>query len=413
MTDLTFDRLKERLDLLSEVEKDLGPGRKSGKWVLFSCPFPGHNHGDSNPSLGLTPETGRFFCFACGAKGDVLDWLHTYRGMTWKEITALEDSGNLPEARPRPARSAPDPEQSGPPAQAWQARGLAFVAYAERELWEGAGTREKVYRPFPGGDLLTPLEYLHWRGLSEETIRFWRLGYNPKDCYDKRDAWGLNPKLNDKGHESKVKLEQGITIPCLITRDWATVAKDLWYIKIRRLPGKVNSITGNADKFTRVTGPGSALFGADNLYIAGNGTGVGVLTEGEFDVILAGQVLPEVGFATLGSASDTLNLAAWGAYLLPLRWLLAAYDVDKAGISGASRLAQVLRKIHPVRVPALRAGDKDITDYTQAGGDLWAWLRYNLESLGALGALGGLLGACPEPMPAELEAALTAGMVQA
>jgi DNA primase len=271
-------------------------------------------------------------------------------------------------------------------------RGLAFVAYAEKELWEGAGSTDKVYQ-VPDGDLLTPHDYLHWRGLSDDTIHFWRLGYNPHKMQDTGAGWGIT---------KPVILPRGITIPCLVTCDWSTHAKDLWYVKVRQVAGK--------PKYLNVTGGQDALFGADNLYIAGNGSSFGLLTEGEFDTILAGQIVPEVGFATLGSAVNSLDLAAWGAYLLPLRWLLAAYDLDKAGAKGAAKLVGELGKIHLVRVPALRAGDKDLTDYNQAGGDLWAWLRYNLETLGAL---DGLLGGGSEPIPADLEAAIMAGMVQA
>lgn len=69
MTDL--QDLKSRLELLAEVEKDLGPGKKHGRYTMFSCPFPGHSHGDRRPSLAAY-EDGSYFCFTCGAKGDVL-----------------------------------------------------------------------------------------------------------------------------------------------------------------------------------------------------------------------------------------------------------------------------------------------------------------------------------------------------
>lgn len=415
MTDSNLERkiqdLKARLSLLAEVEKDLGPGRKSGRWLLFSCPFPGHKHGDSKPSLSVTPDNGRYFCFTCRAAGDVITWLKEYRGMPWKDILELDDSGAIPAAAPRQAApTQPQKQPSQPPGDTWQARGLAFVEECEKELWSGAGRTDKVYKRGP--DLLTPWEYLLARGLSPQQIQSYRLGYNPRDLYDKRESWGLTFEVNEKGNEKKVKKEQGITIPCLITSDWATQQKDLWYIKIRRLPGKINPVTGAPDKYTGITGGQAALFGADNMMTSARdsaGAGIGLLTEGEFDAILADQIIGDIcGVATLGSASKGLDLAAWGPYLMPLGWLLAAYDLDPAGKKGLADLLGQAGSIHPVRVPALNPGDKDITDYHLAGGDLYKWLRYNLAMLGVPEAQTE-----PEEIPAELQAAYAAGRTNA
>lgn len=358
MTD--FEDLKERLDLLTEIEKDLGPGRQSGRWVLFHCPFPGHKHGDSNPSLSVTNDNGRYYCFSCGQSGDVITWLREHREMSWKDIKALVASDDLPPARPRSAEVCAQiiPQtETDPPSKAWQMRGMELITECASMLWSTAGE--------------DALNYLRGRGLRDDTIRFYQLGFNLSDRWDKREAWGLPKDPDGRG----VWLPKGVVIPCLITSDWSTREKCLWYIKIRR--------PTDDPKYLFVTGGRPALFGADNLYLAGNGAGYGLLCEGEFDCMLAAQELPEVGAATLGSAVKHLSTTAWGRYLLPLRWVLAAYDTDQAGMAGAAALAKAVNT-RPVNVPVLRSGDKDLTDYHQAGGDLWQWLKYNLERLGAL-----------------------------
>lgn len=349
MTDL--QELKERLDLLGEVEKDLGPGKKSGRWVQFSCPFPGHAHGDKNPSLGITPENGRFFCFTCGAKGDVITWLHDYRRLSWREIHDLGDSGNLPPARPRPPIPAPDPAPICPPPAAWQARGLGFVAECEGHLWGPEGARALAY-------------LMAVRGLTAETIKAFRLGYNLADAWQDRRSWGL--AASNKG----LWLPRAIVIPWLI--DGA-----LWAVNMRRPAGN--------PKYYKIAGSQSALFNADGL----RGADLLLLTEGEFDCMIAAQEMGDVcGVATLGSASKKLDLTTWGVALLGPTAILAAYDPDAAGGKGAAALAALTERVHPVRVPRLRAGDKDLNDYHRAGGDLWEWLRYHLDRLGLLAALG-------------------------
>ena len=103
------------------------------------------------------------------------------------------------------------------------------------------------------GEALTPLDYLHWRGLTDSTIRFWRLGYNPSGLRDKREAWGLD--IDSKANS--IYLPHGITIPCLITRDWSNQAQELWYIKVRRITGD--------PKYKHIAGGRPALYGADSL----------------------------------------------------------------------------------------------------------------------------------------------------
>lgn len=355
MTD--FKDLKERLDLIAELEKDLGPGHKSGKWVKFSCPFPGHKHGDHNPSLGATPATQTFYCFTCGKTGDLITWLREYRGLDWKEIKALAGSDSLPPPKPRPAAEL-QPDPSGPPSPAWQAQAESFLESCKKSLWSPEG--EKA------------LEYLRAaRGLRDDFINYYGLGYNPQDIYTDPAAWGFDlaawkEEHKDSRNPGKLWLPRGIVIPWLI-------GGILWGVNIRRPAGD--------PKYFKIPGSQAALFGADNL----RGSLFVLLTEGELDAILADSLVGDVcGVATLGSATKRLDLAAWGVYLLPARAILAAYDLDEAGKRGLADLMGKSARIHPARVPALRPGDKDITDYWRSGGDLWEWLKYNLDRLGLL-----------------------------
>ena len=67
------------IDLNALIEHDLGQGRRSGRWTLFHCPFPGHAHGDRKPSLAVTNGDGQrgpgWRCFACGRHGGTIKWL--------------------------------------------------------------------------------------------------------------------------------------------------------------------------------------------------------------------------------------------------------------------------------------------------------------------------------------------------
>jgi DNA primase len=334
-----FDDLKASHDLLALVEQDLGKGRRSGRWWMFSCPFPGHANADRHPSLAVTPDNGRWHCFTCGRSGDVVSWLRQYRELPWDIIFQL-NSDDLLQSHQTPTLQE---VSSGPPSEAWQTQGKSVVCSGEYVMWK------------PEAEMA--LSWLHKRGLTDSVIRHYHLGYNRYDTYQKPEHWGL------KG--SRIWLPRGIVIPTI-------VKGELWNIKFRRPTG--------IPKYVQPRGGRSALFGADDL----PGSELVLLTEGELDCVLAGQHLGDVlGAATLGSALQHLDLRTWGPYLLPARLILAVYDLDPAGQSGSEQLGQLSARIHRLQLPALRPGDKDLTDFVRSGGQPWEWLVAQLRALGS------------------------------
>jgi DNA primase len=245
------------------------------------------------------------------------------------------------------------------PAGDWQAWARQAIDICQAKLWTPEGRQA--------------LDYLRGRGLTDDTIRIYRLGYCPGVWFG--ELW----------------IQRGVLIPCVI-------GLEVWYLKIRLLPGEPCRCSscktempgpgacpkcGEGNKYRGVKGNRTAaIFGADNLL----GAEIGIFCEGEFDCMIASQELGDVaGVATMGSAGNHLDLATWGAYLLGLRYILAVYDTDEAGQKGAVALAALTERVAICALPHTN-GVKDINDYTLAGGDLWAWLRGNLARLGALPA---------------------------
>jgi len=74
---------------------------------MARCPF----HADTHPSMGVFLDTNRFFCFRCGAKGDVLDLIQRLDGIPFREAVArlgdqAPESPPKPEQRRAPLRTA-------------------------------------------------------------------------------------------------------------------------------------------------------------------------------------------------------------------------------------------------------------------------------------------------------------------
>lgn len=356
-----------KANLLKVVEQDLGPAEhKSGGWWFWKCPF--HAQGqERTASLSVTPDNGRWHCFSCWAHGNAIDWMMRFRGLLF--VDACEQLGfdrrseTVPVSTGQPERrpAAPDVE---PPGAGWQERAQAFVNYAHEQLRGEAGESARSY-------LRTE------RGLKEETIRTWSLGYNPQKIHDQGvDRWGVVGR--------SVYLSPGIVIPCKIDGV-------LWYIQIRRpyVPeeGGEDSLAAclgytvdwrpERKYFAVKGGEGPALYGADKL----QGTPLLLFCEGEFDALLAWQELHDlVDVVTMGgSMKGSSGLPGrWLVHLAPYRAILVAYDADGSGQRGAKMLTQQSSRVHSITVPA----GGDIVGFWQQGGDLRAWLLGELDRLG-------------------------------
>lgn len=229
------------------------------------------------------------------------------------------------------------------PNAVWQTRAHEFVAESEACLWSSAGTRARAW--------------LHARGLSEETLRVWRIGFNPKQRYESSHLWGLSIEFNQEVQSKTIRLPRGIVIPC-------ESSGMIWYLKIRLAIGD--------PKYWKVRGGTHALFGAETLrqsdYV--------VVTEGEFDAILTHQVLQHavdlklrsIGVCTLGSAVDRIEVADWAAYLLPVARFYVCYDDDAQGARGTIWWHELSHRVKRVTIPRLNPHDKDLTDFHNHGG---------------------------------------------
>ena len=75
---------------------------------MACCPF----HEDTHPSMGVFLDTNRFFCFRCGAKGDVLDLIQRLEGIPFREaVTRLGDQAPQSALESDQRRAAGQPEQ--------------------------------------------------------------------------------------------------------------------------------------------------------------------------------------------------------------------------------------------------------------------------------------------------------------
>jgi DNA primase len=159
-----IDELRARIDPVEVIGRRLEL-RKTGTSFSASCPF----HSDRTPSFRVYPDSRRFKCFGCGARGDAFEFLQRFEGKDFKTVVRelAAEAGIAVEDRKAngaaPARTA----------------GLERVCEAAHAHWTGRlwGTGGEPAR-----------NYLASRGVDEATARRFHLGYAPNEWHDLHSA---------------------------------------------------------------------------------------------------------------------------------------------------------------------------------------------------------------------------------
>ena len=364
----------ENLNGLTLIESDtelkmVARTREHGDEYAGPCPFCGGT--DRFHVWPDHPDGLRWRCFGrrtgrngCDRGGDLLAYLVERDDVTPQEAGRIRHNQDpsaptgprpSPPRRARPAPTGPVRAKAGsPPPAAWQARARLFVDYCHEQLFSQAGQRA--------------LDYLHGRGLTDETIRAWRLGWHDKRRRRAPRRWGLQGR---KGVEA-VWLMRGVTIP------W-TVEGAVWHVKIRRFADhSPMPMTEHGKKYAQITQGCPSLYGLDLL--AGRSTVV--ICEGELDAALLWQAAGDlVDVVAIGTKGAKIALP----YLVHLArastWLVALDNDAEAEARDWGRFSDRVRRVRP-------STGNDLTDFYQAGGDLRAWLTADLQGPGP-GALSG------------------------
>ncbi len=346
---MDLKQLIDSVNLVTLFEQSVGQPVNTGRWLLYHCPC----HADRHPSLAIGPDRDRWHCFGrCNTSGDALDWLRLRYGLPFaearSELLRLTRMPSLSVSHHARHPALPLATDEPPPAR-WQQLAVQVIDFCTKMLWTQAGQRAR--------------SWLHRRGLNDETLRHWQIGFNPSQR-----------RIGD------LFVPRGIVIPnieCGAETSQPMRTATVWSLKIRRASG--------TPKYVQVAGSRPALFGAQTI----PGHSIGIVTEGEFDAMLVHQHAGDQFAAmTLGSASTRPRIR-WLGKLFPIGTLLVVYDRDAAGQKGADWWAGCSARVHTTHVPI----GKDLTDFVLAGGDLRAFLQFELRRL---------CGIPPRPTPNSL-----------
>jgi DNA primase len=319
------DEVKERIDIV-EVVGETVDLRKSGKNYTGFCPFHSNTR---TPAFVVFPDTGTWRCFgACNEGGDVFSFLMKKEGFDFPEaLRVLAERAGV-ELRPM------TPEQE---AQAEENEHF-------RELLEVAVTfyRHQLLRSPAGEPVLT---YLHDRGLKDETIEVFQLGYAPGSW----DA-GLS-YFREKGHDEQDLIDAGLVsvresggyydrfrhrlmIPIRDARDRMT-GFGARSVDPDDVPKYLNSPQ------TPLFDKGRLLYGLDKARRAIRAEEQAVIVEGYMDVIGLHQAGYQNAVSPMGTALSESQLRQLKRYS---RNIVLALDADTAGDRATLRGLDIARQ---------------------------------------------------------------------
>lgn len=340
-----LQELKARSDL-AEIAANYVSLKRSGKNLVGLCPF----HHEKSPSFNVYTENGSFYCFGCGAGGDVITFVRRIENLDYLEAVrflAQRAGMRMPEEHVDDSLS--------------RLRSKILAVNRETARFYYAVLNSEQGEPGRA--------YFDRRALQPETIRHFGLGFSPASRF------ALVNHLAKKGFT-----EQEMILANVAFQSRSGRAIDRFFGRVMfpiiDLRGNVVAFGGRTlgdDKpkylntsETPVFNKGEMLF-ALNFAKNGNRGERLILCEGYMDVISMHQAGFTDAVATLGTALTPSQARLIARYA---KEVIVSYDADEPGQKAASRAIPLLRGAGlPVRVLTI-SGGKDPDEYIKAYGPL-------------------------------------------
>ena len=314
MTD-SVEKIKERLGI-AEVVGGYLKLEKAGKNLKARCPF----HNEKTPSFFVSPERGSYYCFGCGAKGDIFSFVEQFEGLDFKgALKLLADRAGVK------------------------------LEYDRGSFSDGKAGREKIFQILEEatGYFETNLKsndeainYLQKRGVAEKTCVVFRLGYAP-------DEWRLllthlkNKKFAESDLEKAGLIKKSETGSNYYDRfrgriifPIADSAGRIVGFSGRILKGKPEDAKYLNSPETELFAKSKILYGLDKAKAEIRRCDFAVLVEGQMDLLMSHQAGVANAVASSGTAltDEHINLLKRFS-----NRLLLVFDPDEAGFKAALR----------------------------------------------------------------------------
>lgn len=320
-SDDIIEEVRQKNDIVDVVSQYVKLTRKGSSYFGL-CPF----HNEKTPSFSVTPGKQMYYCFGCGAGGNVFNFIMEYENYSFGEaLKHLADRAGV--ELPKIEYSKEVREKAEQKAELLEINKQAAQYYYYQLRTEGGRQGH---------------EYLAGRQLSEETMRKFGLGYSDKF------GSGLYKYLKSKGYSDERLRESGLfnvdERHGMYDKFWNRVIFPIMDVN-NRVIGFGGRVMGDG-KPKYLNSPETKIFDKSrNLY----GLNIArttrkkylILCEGYMDVISMHQAGFTNAVASLGTALTSGHASLLKRYT---QEVLLLYDSDEAGIRAALRGIPILRE---------------------------------------------------------------------
>ena len=342
--DSFLQELKLRSDI-TEIASSYVNLKRHGRNMVGLCPF----HGEKTPSFNIYTENGSFYCFGCGAGGDVITFIMKIENLDYVEAVkflAQRAGMEMPE-------NTYDDSLSKLRMRIYEAnREAARFFHATLLLQRGQ----------------SGLNYLRGRALSDRTIRHFGLGFADDDwnslCnhlknkgFSEYEIYSANLAFKRKnGNGIYDRFVNRVMFPIIDLRG-----------NVIAFGGRI--MTDEKPKYLN-TSDTPVFKKSENLFSLNNakssGTRTLILCEGYMDVIALNQAGFTNAVATLGTALTNEQAVLMKRYADEV---IICYDADGAGQKATARAIDILRNAGlPIKILTVPSG-KDPDEFIRSKGE--------------------------------------------
>lgn len=342
--DSFLQELKLRSDI-TEIASSYVNLKRHGRNMVGLCPF----HGEKTPSFNIYTESGSFYCFGCGAGGDVITFIMKIENLDYVEAVkflAQRAGMEMPE-------NTYDDSLSKLRMRIYEANREA-ARFFHATLLSQRGQ--------------SGLNYLRGRALSDRTIRHFGLGFADDDwnslCnhlknkgFSEYEIYSANLAFKRKnGNGIYDRFVNRVMFPIIDLRG-----------NVIAFGGRI--MTDEKPKYLN-TSDTPVFKKSENLFSLNNakssGTRTLILCEGYMDVIALNQAGFTNAVATLGTALTNEQAVLMKRYADEV---IICYDADGAGQKATARAIEILRNAGlPIKILTVPSG-KDPDEFIRSKGE--------------------------------------------
>ena len=319
--DEVIEEVRSRNDIVDVISKCVKI-QKKGSSYFGLCPF----HNEKSPSFSVSGSKQMYYCFGCGAGGNVFTFVMEYENFTFQEaVKMLADRAGV--ALPEAEYSEEDKKRESKRARLLEVnKAAAGYFYFQLRAPQGANG----------------LQYFKGRKLTDETMKKFGLGYANVMSDD------LVKYLKKKGYDDSIIQEAGVA-----TFDEKYGMHDKFWNRVmfpiqdvnHKVIGFGGRVMGDA-KPKYLNSPETMIFDKSrNLYglnfARSSRRNYVILCEGYMDVIAMHQAGVDCAVASLGTAFTIGQANLLKRYT---KEVILSYDSDEAGTKAALRAIEILKE---------------------------------------------------------------------